>query len=534
MSAVQRARTLALGLALGLGPAPLALAAPPPSEPASDEPSPPPPPILDPDEDEFRRPVEHAERPTDEGEAEALAPGEVLALDEVLDTLHDHDPRLAAADAHVERSKGHVLSARGAFDTTVGVLQIYEPLYRSSTTRVRVEQATPFYGVTAWAGYQLGVSGMAGVTPVWDPGSAGRLMSASGGELFAGATLPLVRDGWTDRRRTDVAQAKLERERSGLIRDSTQLALEAEAATAYWQWVAAGMQLDIERRLLDLAVVRNAKLTRQIELGGVDRLAGVDNARAMLDRESRVVAAERAFRGAALTLSLYLRDEQGDPLVAGEERLPADLPAMPTPPDESQLDTAIAEALERRPDRAAQQRSREQSEVELRWAKNQRTPRVDVSAWASHEMGRNPFLDAGETTPLRTELFTSLYLEIPIPMREARGQVQSAEATRDIVGAELRLLDNQIAVEVTDAHVAVEAAYQRAKLAGEQVALTEELAKAELRRFELGGGDLLLVNLRELAIADAAAAEVTAVADYFIAKATLEVALGLGVQPVAP
>jgi hypothetical protein len=81
------------------------------------------------------------------------------------------------------------------------------------------------------------------------------------------------------------------------------------------------------------------------------------------------------------------------------------------------------------------------------------------------------------------------------------------------------LLENQIAVEVTDAHIAVEAAYQQALLASAQVGLTKELAQAELERFELGDGDLLLVNLRELAIADAASGEVWAVTDYFIAKA---------------
>ncbi|MFV8754341.1 TolC family protein [Nannocystaceae bacterium ST9] len=508
-----------------------ALAAPPEPLVDADEPptDQPPAPVIP--EHDFRRPVDHeiAESST----RDTVDRGEVLALAEVLDSVSDHDPRLAAADHDIERSKGNVLSARGGFDTSLSFLQIYEPLYKSATTRVRVEQATPFYGLTAWAGWQIGVSGMPGVTPVWDPGSAGRLMSAEGGELFAGATLPLVRDGWTDRRRSDVEQSKLERERVGYFRDATQLALEAEAATAYWNWVAAGMQLEIEQQLLDLALVRNTKLTRQIELGAVDRLAGIDNKRVMLDREGRIVLAERTFQGAALALSLYLRDEAGNPVVAGADRLPRDLPTMPSPLGYD-LDAEIAGAIDQRPDRRAQLRSREQSDVELRWAKNQRTPRVDLSAWTSHEIGRHPFLDAGETTPLRTELFTSIFVEIPIPMREARGRIQSAEASLDIVGSELRMLDNQIGVEVADAHLAVDAAYQRALLAGQQVELTEELAQAELRRFELGEGDLLLVNLRELAIADAASAEVSAVAEYFIAKAHLEVARGEGVAPVAP
>jgi outer membrane protein TolC len=133
-----------------------------------------------------------------------------------------------------------------------------------------------------------------------------------------------------------------------------------------------------------------------------------------------------------------------------------------------------------------------------------------------------------------SELMMWLNVQVPIPLRTGRGQVRSAEASLGVVGADIRLLENQIAVEVTDAHIAVEAAYQQALLANGQVGLTKQLAQAELERFELGDGDLLLVNLRELAIADAASGEVWAVTDYFIAKATLEVAKGEGVQNVDP
>ncbi|HVI03011.1 MAG TPA: TolC family protein [Enhygromyxa sp.] len=458
---------------------------------------------------------------------------EVLALADVLASMTAHDPRLAVADHAVTDAEGQVMSARGGFDTSVQFTQFFEPLNRTAISRVHVEQATPLFGLSAWAGYQIGVSSNPLVTPVWEPGSAGRLMTATGGELFAGVTLPLVRDSWVDGRRTELAQSKLERERLGEIRDATQLQLELEAATAYWDWVAAGLEVEIERRVLDLAVVRQDRFLRQIELGAVDRLVGVDNQRVILDREGRVVSAERAFQAAALQLSMYLRDGSGQPLVVGVERLPSELPELPSP-DAIDLQADIDTALAQRPDRAAQLRSREQSDLELRWARNQRTPRVDLSAWASQELGRNPTLDSGETTPQRTELVTTLHVEIPIPMRWARGRVQSAEASLDIAGQQLRLLDDQIAVEVTDAHSAVVAAHKRALLAGEQVALTEELAQAELRRFELGDGDLLQVNLRELTIADAAGARVRAVADYFIAKANLEVAKGGGVVPVDP
>jgi outer membrane protein, heavy metal efflux system len=509
-----------------------AVAAPPPSE---DDDS------GDPEAEQFRRPPN--QQPivdTTVRTADTLELGEVLALSEVLDAVQTHDPRLKAARRQIDHAEGRVLSARGGFDTLFTYEQMYEPLYGSGISRFRVDQATPLYGLTAWAAYQIGITGSQGIRPVncsmvglIDLNGCGRQITATGGEVFLGFTLPLLQGGWTDRRRTDIKQTKLEQRRMGDARDATQLMLEFEAAQAYWHWVGAGLNLKIEQQLLDLAVVRNDKLTRQIELGAVDRLAGIENKRLILDRQARLVMAERNLQGAALELSLYLRDENGDPVVVGPERLPTDVPAMPAPPDYD-LDSDIALAIEQRPDRRAQNRSLDQTNAELRLAKNNRFPRVEVSGIASQEFGRDFSIDAAETTPLPTELMLWLNVTVPIPMRAGRGQVQSADAAVGIIGADIRLLENQIAIEVADAHIAVEAAYQQALLAGGQVGLTKELAQAELKRFELGDGDLMLVNLRELAIADAASGEVTAVTEYFIAKAQLEVAKGDGVQNVEP
>lgn len=504
---------------------------------------PPPPPVEedsgDPEAEQFRRPADHQIVDSTVINADAIDHGEVLSLAEVIESVQDKDPRLKAARYQVDHAEGQVLSARSGFDTVFSYENMAQPPYGSSLNRLRLDQATPLYGLTAWVGYQIGFRGPRNIpTTCTLPGSfdfsgCGRIVNSTGGELFAGFTLPLLRGGWTDRRRTDIKQSKLEKDRMSHARDATQLMLELEAATAYWDWVAAGMNMKIEQQLLDLAVTRNDKLLRQIELGAVDRLVGLDNKRVILDRQARLVTAERKFQSSALALSLYLRDENGDPVVAGADRLPGDLPEMP-PPADYDLDSDVETALEQRPDLRAQKRYFEQSNVEVRWARNQRVPRLDFSAQLNHEMGNNPNQDPGEIMPLRTNMFTWVNLEVPIPMRFGRGQVRSAESTRRIIGAEMQLLENQIAVEVADAHISVETAYQTAILAGSQVGLTKQLAEAELKRFELGDGDLLLVNLRELAIADAASAEVSAVTEYFIAKARLEVAKGEGVQPVAP
>lgn len=442
-----------------------------------------------------------------------------LSLDDVLRSVVELDPRIEAADFEIEAAEAKLLAARGGFDTTVKARGSIQPLgyYRNGVIDVRFEQPTPLYGLTAWAGWRIGV----GEFPVYD----GKLLTAQGGELRAGVELPLWRDGGIDRTRADIRQARIEQERKGHSRDAKLLELEAKAAEAYWTWVAAGLRLDIERTLLELALDRDAGLRAQIELGSIEAIVGTDNRRAILSREGRVVAAEREFQKASLELSLYVRDAAGEPLLVGPDRLPSEMPQM-LPPELTDIEAEVAAAIQRRPDLQALLDEREQAEVEQRFARNQRGARIDLGAWVAQDVGVAPV----ELQPF--ELVAAVEIEIPIPLRKARGQLQLARAELGRLGAELRLLENQIAVDVLDAHSAVTAAYQRALLAGEQVALAEALARAELDRFQLGAGDLLLVNLRELATADAASDAVEAVADYFIAKAQLEVATGQGVQPV--
>lgn len=444
---------------------------------------------------------------------------DVLTLDEILDGLIAADPRLEAAQRKLDIAEGKLLAARGGFDTKLGMRGLVQPLsyYRHGIVDVRVEQPTPLWGLGVWAGWRLGL----GDFPVYD----GKLLTADGGELRVGATLPLWQGGAIDRTRADIRQAKLGRARAELELDAKQLELQAKAAKVYWDWVAAGLGLEIERSLLDIALARDAGLRRQIELGATEAIVGTDNRRLVVDREARVVKAERDFQAAALELSLYLRDAAGEPILAGADRLPPSMPGV-RPPKLIDIDAEIQAAIERRPDLAATLTTREQAEVEVRLAKNMRGPAIDVSAWVAKDIGPGP----AELLPV--EVAAVVEFEIPIPLRKARGQLQAARAEVGRIDAELRFARDRVAVDVRDAHSAVAAAFQRARLAGEQVELARELARAELRRFNLGAGDLLLVNLRELATATAAREEVDALANYFVATAQLDVATGRPVQPV--
>ncbi|MCA9698895.1 MAG: TolC family protein, partial [Myxococcales bacterium] len=271
--------------------------------------------------------------------------GHILHLDEVIATLTAEgiEPRLEAAERARDIALAKLMSARGAFDTKATIRGEVQPLgyYTHGVVDAKIEQPTPLWGLSLWTGWRLGLGDFA----VYDQ----KRLTAAGGEVRTGISLPLAQGGAIDGRRAKLRQAKIEVERKTAQRDAKTLELEAKAAEAYWKWVAAGLSLEVERTLLEIAFERDAGLERQIELGNLESIIGDDNHRLILDREGRVVAAEREFQAATLELSLFWRDEGGRPLLAGADRLPDGFPTV-TPPHTIDIDAEVEGAITRRPD----------------------------------------------------------------------------------------------------------------------------------------------------------------------------------------
>ena len=95
------------------------------------------------------------------------------------------------------------------------------------------------------------------------------------------------------------------------------------------------------------------------------------------------------------------------------------------------------------------------------------------------------------------------------------------------------MLDD-ISADVQDALSAVEAARASLALLQQEVAVAVELEGLERDRFQLGDSTQFLVNLRELATADARLREVRARADYQKALVSLEASTGQLLDRRAP
>lgn len=440
--------------------------------------------------------------------------GGTLLLRDVLRSVQRAYPLVEAARAEARAAQAQARGASGAFDPRVRGRATRIPLGQYPYTRADLEvvQPTPFRGAEFFGGWRYGQGSI--------PDYYGELRTLSLGEFRAGLNLPLWRNGSIDKARAALNRTRLGEEiaEQGVV--EAQLKAARDGAQRYWEWVAAGQRVQVVQELIGIARVRDVAIARRVEQGDIPELDRTENLRALLQREGQLVASERDLQEAALALSLYLRNETGQPVVPSREWLPAAFPEAE--PVEALVGGVRLEAvLARHPELRQLSRKREQLAITRELAENQTAPLIDLVVGVSK--------DVGEGVPARgrPQLETGLTLELPTLNRVATGEERAAQAALARADAQLQLEREVVAVEVRDAVSAVAAARIRIDVAQREAEFASRLVEGEERRFKLGDTTLLFVNLREQQVVEARLRVVEALSDYFKAVAALRAALVL-------
>ncbi len=430
--------------------------------------------------------------------AAATADEGKLTLATVLASVEAQHPTLLAALAERAQAEAQQLTAQGGFDPAVrasGSWDVTGP-YSARYVEARVEQPTPFWGLSAFGGYRLGLGTYADYDAKRD--------TNDGGEVFGGLRVPIVRDGPIDARRANVRVGELAVAQADANVELARLELRRQATLRYYEWVAAGLRAEVIQAWLELAVMRDGAIAARVARGDVPEIERTENQRAILQRQGAAVAAEQALLEASLALSIFLRDAGGQTRVprGGERPL-----RLPEPELQTGLVALETTAAERRPDLVALRAQCERLEVDLRLAENAGRPAVDLSAAAAKEFG------AGPEKRAKPELTLGLSVDIPTLNRVAEGRAAVARAATTRVLELERLTRDRIVADARAASMRIDAAVRRAQVTRRELRVAHQLAEAELKRFELGESNLLLVNLREQASAEADIRNVDAMLD---------------------
>jgi len=369
-----------------------------------------------------------------------------LDLATVLRSVDDHYPLLRAAEAERDIAEGALRSALGGFDLQLSAQADLQPegFYERYGGGAELLQPTRLWGLEVFGGYRIGRGDF--------PSYYGYDKTNGSGEVRGGVKLPLLRGGAIDERRARLRTSELDRRRAEPEIALSRIGFLRNASVAYWTWVAAGRSVEVARHLLEVAEARQKQIAGRVERGILPEIDLTDNQRLIVDRRIRLRGAERDVEQAAISLSLFLRDADGQPLIPDPRRLPEDFPPE-EPPSRARLMEDLDWAAEQHPvlRRFALERRRAKVDVEL--ARNALLPEVDLTVAGSQDFGKaSPGIDTnGKLSPSpkdATEVEALIELALPVQRREAKGRVTSATARLSRIESRGRYAGDQIEADI--------------------------------------------------------------------------------------
>lgn len=277
-------------------------------------------------------------------------------------------------------------------------------------------------------------------------------------------------------------------------------------------------------RSKQLAEVLLRENRRRVEVGAMAP-ADVTIAAARVARiDDGLIQSERALADAR-NLMFTLLTTETRPATDQPLRI-APPPVDPTPTPDRSAD--LARAFARRPDYRQAQESIRRAQADLGDSRSAALPQIDlVGSYGYNGAGRS--LDAAyhDTRSKNTPAWTAgAVLSIPLPMRDGRGRVLASKLTLAQARTELARFEQQIAVEVANAAGQIDATSRRIEATRRARNLADESLVAEQKRLQVGQSDTFTVLQFQDLLSYAEQSEYRAVADYNIALAEYDRAIG--------
>ncbi len=220
-------------------------------------------------------------------------------------------------------------------------------------------------------------------------------------------------------------------------------------------------------------------------------------------------------------------------LLTADTRPATDQPLLIAPPPIAApptLDRAadLARAYERRPDYRVAQEAIRRAEAGLADSRSAALPQIDlVGSYGYNGSGRSLDSAYRDTRTRNTPAWTAgAVLSVPLPMRDGRGRVLASRLTLAQARTELARLEQQIAVEAANAAGQIDATTRRMEATRRARNLADESLVAEQKRLQVGQSDTFTVLQFQDLLSSAEQAEYRAVADYSIALAEYDRAIG--------
>jgi len=328
--------------------------------------------------------------------------------------------------------------------------------------------------------------------------------NSTGGEseLGVGLMIPLWQGLNTDSRRTSLQKAGLRPELARILLDQERLAMLRQASLRYWDWVESG---EVLRTMSDIVTIADDRLRLIRARAGSGEIPTIDTVEAQQELERRRGEYYRAERSAeqasiAARALLWQSEQRALPRAACVTEFPSE-----RTPGTAQQEQDRISALNVRPEVRRLQVQQRVAALDITLAQELQRPLVE----AQGQMLMRPFGTTGDNT-----FKIGLNISHPLFQRTATAQEELANVSIRRINFQQSLAERQVQAEIDDAMSAITKAEERIRVAEREVRLSAALQQAEVTKYLAGESTLLVVNIRDRALADARIRLTNARADY--------------------
>ena len=431
-----------------------------------------------------------------------------VGLEDVVASSMKHYPQVLEAAIRFEESENRLRAARGeGFDAKIkgDADKRFDGYYDGERFKAQIEKPISYLNSNIYAGYKESDGSF--------PSYEGKNVTADGlGEGYIGVSLSLIRNSLIDLRRYNVQIAREDFRQSDLNLDQVKIKVQTAAIKAYWTWVVKALELKAFDEILALAKTRQGNITRRVKVGDLAEIFEAENNLYINERIANVRKAQIQYDIASYYLSLFYRNDEGEPVSVERGWIPEvkmkDLERVTF--NNALLDRARSQNLKLKVLKSKQKQAR----AEMKIGNNFLLPKLDLNL----EVGQ----DSGGGTENLQETRAILNFEIPLEFNKGLGKKRAGRLKYDALRTESQLENEKVRVMLDVLLSKINNTQEVIDLTNKQVSLSEQLAKAELRKFTQGSSDLLSLNLREEKLAQSKVKNLEALLKYHNDRAELK------------
>ncbi|HXH32489.1 MAG TPA: TolC family protein [Bacteriovoracaceae bacterium] len=421
-----------------------------------------------------------------------------LSASKVKDSALKHHPSILAALEKLRAGEETVISARGAFDARIVSDYKRQTKHDWNTTLSRTQLEKPLRVANSkiYAGAEQ-ISNPSGfLAPIYNSGNP---ITQTGNYSILGLRASLWKNLLLDPDRAALAEAKYDARIARAEKELTVLDIGRYGQLAYWEWVTAQRVKNTYEELLRNGEMRNDYLVTRSKKGDIAQILVTENEQYVASRKGSVQAAKERLLRAQFSLSLFHRDEHGDPIIPSStesfEDYPSNLADLLANLD---LNSNIDELMKKRPDMQNLALNVNKTEVYLELAKQDLKPQVDLTTEYFRRTLAHPNIP-------RDYLMVIAQVNIPIERNLGNGNIAAARARRMVAQKEMSFGQQSYKFEIMALRQALQLQLEQVVQSEIVFSKSKELVVSETYKLKTGGGNLFLVNIREEAQARAQA-----------------------------